>query len=130
MLKIPCYIEDRKAVTYIAVSESGRLSMRVQNPFQSIPEIEDFEDVLKSRLQTEPDNTALSELIEAVHAHNESSADYERARFIKTLTPRLAQGIFNAVRSCDARDMVRTQNSFNTTLEGGVTVIKAERDVQ
>jgi hypothetical protein len=129
MLKVPCYIEDKDSFEYIAVSESGRLSTRTQNPFAAIPAIQDLERVLKARLETaemKPDG--LAELIEEVRQHNETVTVYERVRYVKTVTPELVSAINQARAQCDSRAHIRSQQSQNTIIDMKLKVVKVEKD--
>lgn len=127
MLKVLCYIEDKEVFQFIAVSDSGRLATRVQNPFAAIPEIQDLEHVLREKLDsTDQKPDGLEELIEAVHRYNEGCAVYERIRHVKTLTPQLAHAINFASMSCDARSAQQTAQSRNTIIDMKLEEIKED----
>jgi hypothetical protein len=137
MLKVLCYIGDKDSFEYIAASESGRLATRTQNPFAAIPEIEDLERRLvaklegaqtKFKLDATPIPEGLEETIEYVHQYNEGVAVYERVRYIKSLTPALAQTLEVARTQCDARSVICTQQNRNTVLDMKLKVVKVEKD--
>lgn len=133
MLKVLAYIEDLGEFRIIAASESGRLATRTQNPYAAIPEIQDFERFLKARLDANLPNTkteGLAELIEEVHQYNETVATYERVRYIKTLTPQLAQMIHHSRVQFDALSNIRGQQNQATIIDMQLTVVKVEKDEQ
>jgi hypothetical protein len=129
MLKILCYVADKDAFEYIATAESGRLSTRTQNPFAQVPEVKDLERTLKARLEDyDPKPEGLAELIEEIHRYNETVAPYERVRYVKTITPQLAQTIKMAAVHCDTRHAIRAKQNLSTIIDHGITVIKVEKD--
>jgi hypothetical protein len=129
MLKILCYVADKDAFEYITASESGRLATRTQNPFAQVPEIQDLERTLKARLEDyDPKPEGLSDLIAEVHQYNETVTTYERVRYVKTITPKLAHTIKMATGQCDARHAIRGKQNMSTVLDQGITVVKVERD--
>jgi hypothetical protein len=130
MLKTLCYIADRKNFEYIAVSASGRLATRTQNPFGHIPEIEDLERLLKSNLETLSDkkHEEVADLIEAVHQYNETVSVYERVRYIRSLTPELTQKLKEGFANCENRSNVRQRQNFDTLFDMNLKVVKVEKD--
>jgi hypothetical protein len=128
MLKTLCYIADRDSFEHIAVSESGRLATRIQNPFGHIPEIEDLERLMKAKLTAEPDREGLAEIVAAIHQYNEGVPPYERVRYIKSLTPELAQKLKEGFANCEARSHVRQRQNLNTVLDMKLKVVKVEKD--
>jgi hypothetical protein len=129
MLKVLCYIEDRGSFEFIAASESGRLATRTQNPFAGIPEIQDFERLMKAKLEAaDPKPDGLAELVESIHQYNENLAPYERVRYVKTVTPQLVQAINNARTQCDIRAHVRAQQNAGVSIDQQLKVVKVEKD--
>lgn len=129
MLRILCYIEDRGKFEYITASESGRLATRTQNPFAQNMEVQDLERVMKAKYDAADQKPeGLGELIEQIHQYNENVSTYERVRYIKTLTPALAQALEVARTQCDARSVIRTQQNQNTILDMKLNVVKVEKD--
>lgn len=129
MLKVLCYLGDRDSFEYIAASESGRLVTRTQNPFGHIPEIQDLEKVLRAKLDADaPKPEGLVELVESIHQYNETVSAYERVRYVKTLTPQLAQTIKATSAHCDARHTIRSNQNQNTILDMQLKVVKVEKD--
>jgi regulator of replication initiation timing len=128
MLKILCYIGDRDTFEYIAVSESGRLATRTQNPFKNIPEIEDLERLMKEKLELNPNKEGLAEIVDSIHQYNETVSTYERVRYIKTLTPQLVQSFKEAFATCEVRSHRRQRDNFDTIIDMQLKVVKVERD--
>jgi alpha-glucuronidase len=129
MLKTLCYIGDKGTFEYIAASESGRLATRTQNPFAKNPEVQDLERVMKAKYDAADQKPeGLGEMIEQIHQYNENVSTYERVRYIKSLTPALAQTLEVARTQCDARSVIRTQQNQHTILDMKLKVVKVEKD--
>jgi hypothetical protein len=130
MLKTLCYISDRDSFEFIAVSESGRLSTCTKNPFEHISEIQDLEDLLTKNLEACGENKPESwvEIVAAVHQYNETVSTYERVRYLKTITPQVAQMINMAVAHCDSRHALARQQNHNTIIDLKLKVVKVEKD--
>jgi hypothetical protein len=131
MLKTLCYIEDRGVFELISVSESGRLATKVQDPFAAIPEVQDFEKFLQARLDANLPRTkteGLAELIADVHQYNNTVSDYERVRYLKTVTPQLVNMLNTARLACDSRFTARMQQNHKTFIDVELKVVKVEKD--
>lgn len=120
MLKVLAYLADKSEFNYIAVSESGRLATRVQNPLAAVPEIQDFERFLKARLDANEPNTkteGLAELIEDVQQYNETVSPFERLRYVENSTPALAHVLATTMAHFEMLPQMRKQQNSNTIID-------------
>jgi hypothetical protein len=128
MLKTLCYIADRDTFEYIAVSESGRLATRIQNPLAGIPEIEDLERLMQAKLDADPGKEGLAEIVAEIHQYNENVAPFERVRYVKAVTPQLAHALMTYRVHFESTHNARKQQNHNTILDMKLTVVKVEKD--
>jgi hypothetical protein len=129
MLKILCYIESRGGFEFIATSESGRLATRVQDPFVGIAEIQDLERLMQEKLDNaDPKPEGLAELVESIHQYNETVPPYERLRYLKEVTPAIAQKVNIARAQCDARAYQRGQQNMNTVIDMQINPAEEKKD--
>lgn len=128
MLKTLCYIADRDTFEFITVSESGLLSTRIQNSLSLIPEIEDLERLMKAKLEANPDTEGLAEIVAEIHQYNENVSPFERVRYVKSVTPQLAQTLMTCRAHFESKSAVRKQQNANTILDMKLKVVEVEKD--
>jgi hypothetical protein len=129
MLKVLCFIEDVRNFEYVAVSESGRLATRIADPLASVLEVKDLERVMQDKFDAaDPKPEGLAEVIEGIRQFNDTVTPFERLRYVKSMTPHVAQAIFMSVRALNAATEMKRQEAKNTVLNMDLKVVKVEKD--
>jgi hypothetical protein len=74
----------------LAKMKPQRLADRNRDPFKDTPEVLDLQAEVCRRLGKDPDNATLQHVLHLVHQYNESHSEFERLKYLKTLSIRTA----------------------------------------